>query len=134
MHPLVAAVILGPPVFGICEDIVDVDNTTLQDSSPRCRASVLTDWISLYDFFDEFSGVAIAGGSTIDIAVLPIDQASVGVAQTNCLLQKALQHWLEIECRATDDLEDLGSSSLLLERLLELAAKPCDLGFLINSR
>ena len=34
MHPLLAAVILGPPIFGICEDIVDYGQRRSKTARP----------------------------------------------------------------------------------------------------
>ncbi|MFZ1152920.1 MAG: hypothetical protein WAR76_24835 [Xanthobacteraceae bacterium] len=54
MHLLVAAVVVGPPILGIGENIVNVYDATLHDGPPRRRTSILTDRASLGDFF-EFS-------------------------------------------------------------------------------
>ena len=39
------------------------------------------------------------------------------------------KHRLQIECRAADDLENIGGGGLLLKRLVPLASKPGDLCF-----
>ena len=50
MHLLITVVIVGPPILGICLDIVNVDNATLQNGSPRRRAPILTDRILIHNF------------------------------------------------------------------------------------
>jgi hypothetical protein len=80
MHLRLVAVVVAPSIFWVSEDIVNVDKATFQDGSTRCRASIPADWILLYNCFDPFCCVAIAGRSTIYVSVLPIDQPSVGVA------------------------------------------------------
>src|SRR6516162_9775113 len=51
MHLLIIVVIVGPPILGICLDIVNVDNATLQNGSSRRRASILTDRVLIHIFF-----------------------------------------------------------------------------------
>jgi len=99
-------VIFGPPILGVREDIVDVHDAMLQDGSPRRRTSILTDRIPLCDF-DKFSRVTVAGRNAIDIPVLLVDEAPVGTAKADRLLHQAFQHWLKVESRATNNLEDL---------------------------
>ena len=49
-----------------------------------------------------------------------IDGPSVGVAEPGRALEEALQHGLEVERRAADDLQDLAGRGLLFERLGEV--------------
>src|SRR5262249_38997109 len=105
MHPRIVAMIVGPAILGIFQDIVNMDNATLQGGAPCRGASILTDWVAIYNFLDEFSRVAVVGRGTINISVLSVDQSPIGVAQAYCPFQQSFQHRFEIEGRATDDLE-----------------------------
>jgi hypothetical protein len=73
MHLLRAAVLVAPSIFWVSENIVNVDKTAFQDGSTSCRGSIPADWILLYNCFDPFCCVAIAGRRTIYVSVLPID-------------------------------------------------------------
>ena len=56
------------------------DNATLQGGAPCRGAAILTDWVSIYNFLDEFSRVAVVGRGTINISILSVDQSPIGVA------------------------------------------------------
>ena len=119
MHLLLSVVILGPPVVGVREDVVNVHDAALQNGSSRRRSSILTDRITLHDL-DEFRRVAIAGRNAINLPILPVDEALVGATESDRVPEQVLQHWLEIESRAADYLEDFVGRRLLLQRLGEL--------------
>src|SRR5262249_20566362 len=85
MHFLLAMVIFSPPIFGVSEDIVNVDHTALQNGSPRCRSSILGYRILFHDFFYKFSGVAIIGRRAINVSILCENKTSIGAAETNGL-------------------------------------------------
>ena len=91
MHLLRSAVIL------VREDIVNVHDAALQNGSSRRRSSILTDRIPLHDL-DEFRRVAIAGRNAINLPILRVDEALVGVTESDRVLQQTLQHRLEFEC------------------------------------
>ena len=76
---------------------------------------------------------AVAGGKSIGPLLLPIDHSLFGAAESHRGVHNALQDGLQLEIGATDDAEDLGSRSLLLQRLLPLAGEPSDLFFLSGS-
>src|SRR5205823_6044899 len=113
-----SAVVLGPSVVGVREDIVNVHSAALQNGSSRRRALILTDRIPLHDF-DEFRQAAIAGHDTINLPILPVNEAPVGATEWDRVLQQAFQHELGIERRAADYLEDLVGRRLLLQCLRE---------------
>jgi hypothetical protein len=49
------------------------------------------------------------------------------ISQLRCRFDQAIEHNLEIEGRATDDLEHVSRGSLLVSRLRQLAGKSADL-------
>ena len=87
MHLLRSAVILGPPVVGVREDIVNVHDAALQNGSSRRRSSILTDRIPLHDL-DEFRRVAIAGRNPINLPIVRVDEALVGVTEWTASFSK----------------------------------------------
>ena len=91
MHSFVAVLVLGPVVLGVSEDIVNVHNTTLDHGTARRRASIAMDGVLFDDILNKFR-MAVAGGSSINVAILSIDETPFGVAQTDSFLQKILQH------------------------------------------
>ena len=72
-------------------------DAALQNGSSRRRSSILTDRIPLHDL-DEFRRVAIAGRNAINLPILRVDEALVGVTESDRVLQQTLQHRLEFEC------------------------------------
>ena len=68
----------------------------------------------------EFRGHAVAGGRIIDAVAWPPDVRTVALAQPIGRLDDRIEHRLKIEFRAADDLENLGSGSLLFKCDAEL--------------
>jgi hypothetical protein len=48
------------------------------------------------------------------------DRSHIRIAKSRDRFDKGLQHSLEIECRAADDLEHVGGGGLLLQRFAQL--------------
>ncbi len=122
MHLLVSPVILGPAVVGVREDIVNMHDAAVQNGSSRRRPAILADRIPLHDF-DPFRRVAIADRNSINPSILPVDEALVRAAEADRILHHVLQHRLEVERRAADDLEDFAGRRVLLQRFGELALR-----------
>src|SRR5262249_41289867 len=55
------------------------------------------------------------------IALIEQQVAEAGLADANGVLKHSLEHWLQLAGRTADDLEHVGGSSLLLQRLAQLA-------------
>ena len=70
----------------------------------------------------------VAGRDRIEVPFLPVDEASVGVAQPHRVLDQAIEHRLKIERRAADHFEDVASGRLLFQRLREIAVASPQLG------
>ena len=60
-----------------------------------------------------------------EIAVAPHDAALVGLAEPRRRLPQGVEHGLQVECRAADDLEHVGRRRLLLQRLASSAVRAC---------
>ena len=59
---------------------------------------------------------AVIGGQPVDVAVLLEDDALVGGAQPGRRRDQRIEHGLQVEGRAADDLEHVGGGGLLLQR------------------
>jgi hypothetical protein len=57
----------------------------------------------------------------VRVAISPHDDATAGRAQPGRVFDEGVENRLKIECRATNHLQDLCSSRLLLERLSQVA-------------
>ena len=63
----------------------------------------------------KFVSMTMISGKTIDIAVAPEKKSVIRLAQTGRRFDQSVEHRLQIEGRAADDLEHVGSRSLLLQ-------------------
>src|SRR6516165_1353739 len=59
-------------------------------------------------------------GNPIDVSARPPDIGTFGFAQPCRRFNQRIEHRLQIECRAADDLEHVGGGGLLLQRLAQL--------------
>src|SRR6185295_12592511 len=62
---------------------------------------------------------AMVGDAVVHVTVAPENETLVRSAESSCALDERVQDRLEIERRAADDLENIGSGSLLFQRLGE---------------
>ena len=76
------------------------------------------------DVFDEFRREAVGLRAKEDAASLPRNGGLVGIAKPGRRFNERLEHRLQIEGRAADDLEHVGGRGLLLERLPQLVEQP----------
>src|SRR5215469_8750083 len=58
--------------------------------------------------------------NAVDLTVAPIDRAVSGIAEPSHRFGERIEHWLEIESRAADDLQNLADRGLLLQRFTRL--------------
>src|SRR5262245_13814866 len=97
-----------------------MDDPALEHCPTRRRLAVKRDRVLLCDL-DEFGIGIVDGHSAIDLAILPADEPRLGARQLHGALYETVQHVLEIESRAADGLENLGSrglASMCLSKLL----------------
>src|SRR5262249_55968469 len=105
---------LRPGVLRVGQDIGDMDHSTFQQGPSSRRAASTLDGHSL-DIFDELRRVTVSLREEEHPIFLPSYRGVVGAAKVTSRFKERLQHRLEIEGRAADDLEHVGSSSLLPE-------------------
>ena len=63
---------------------------------------------------------ALIAAPWINVAFTSVDRNLVGIAKSSCRLDERIEHRLQIECRAADDLEHVGGGGLLLEGFAQL--------------
>ncbi len=75
--------------------------------------------MTIPEFQTSTRGVVRSGGTTA-FAIVPEDQAVLGTADVDGILQQSLEDALEVEHRPADGLEHLGRGCLLPQRLAKL--------------
>src|SRR5262249_3740854 len=107
---------LHPSVFRIGQNIGDLDNSALQQGPPHHRLPPCLD----RDALQVIIGVgtyAIGGRVVIGVGVLLAHNCGHWRIAKSCRrLRQRIEHRLEIETRAANDLEYLGGGCLLLQR------------------
>src|SRR5215469_4630344 len=101
-------------VFRICFHVADLDHSAFEQGSPADRTSVGLDR-KIFDVIDNLRRDAIKFGAVKDSIDLPRGYGHVGVTEFCSRLDERLQHRFEIERRATNALEHVGSGGLLLK-------------------
>ena len=66
----------------------------------------------------------MAGSPDVFFPVAPVQEGLIGLAQACRRLDQRIEHRLQIERRAADDLEHVGGRGLLLERFAQLVEQP----------
>src|SRR5262249_60254670 len=96
-----------------------MDYPTFQQGPSSRRPAAPLDGHSL-DIFDELGRVTVSFREEEHPVLLPSYRRVVGAAKAASRFNERLQYRFEIEGRAADDLEHVGGSSLLPERLAQL--------------
>src|SRR5262249_29071531 len=74
-----------------------------------------------------FPGEAVVRSEMVEPVLEEKDEGVLGLAEPSGGLDKRIEHRLELESRAADDLEDLRGRGLLLERFAQLLGADLDL-------
>ncbi len=106
-------------VFGVGEHIDNMDGLALQRHA-RCHgvASSL-EGMRFCELF-KFGWVSEVRRPAIEIAVALEDGRLVGLAEAGSRLDERIEHRLQVERRAADDFQHIGSRRLLLQRIAQL--------------
>src|SRR6516164_8269499 len=67
---------------------------------------------------------AVCGDNLIFRSLLAMHRRNIGIAKLRRRFAKRVEHRLQVESRATDDLKHVGSRGLLLQRLPEFVQQP----------
>src|SRR5262249_3208581 len=70
--------------------------------------------------FLEFGGKPVVRGDPVQVARTLEDEGHVGIAKPRGGFDQRIEHWSQIESGATDYLENVCGSGLLLQRLCEI--------------
>ena len=105
---------LEPDVFGIGKAIREVNRTSFQGGSSNQRAASRWNWVAL-DEKPVVVGKTLAGSEMIGPTLEAEDECALGFAQPRRQFHERVEHWLKIECRTADDLENVGGGGLLLQ-------------------
>src|SRR5262245_65659945 len=96
-----------------------MDRLAFQQGPPSRRPASPLDGHSLH-IFDELGRVTVSLREEEHPVLLPSYRGVVGATKAASRFNKRLQHRLEIEGRAADDLEHVGGGGLLLKRFPQL--------------
>ena len=113
-----AAQVAGPVplVVGVGEHVRDLHRAALQADAADDRARVLRDRPVL-DLGAVCVGAAEQVGEAVHVAVEQVDHPRVGAAEPDRVAHDRLEHGLQLELAAPDDVEHLAGGRLLLDRL-----------------
>jgi hypothetical protein len=114
--------LLDQNVLRIGLHIGDMDDLAVSHRSAHDRPSPGHDRM-VAQILLEFTRISIARDAWVDIVLRPVDGCAVGLAQSRRRLDQRIEHGLQIEGRAADDLEHVGGGGLLLQRLAQLVEK-----------
>src|SRR5215510_2764788 len=99
-------------------------NDAAIDKDPPSRvAAVNCERTILHECY-HFGGDTEEAHGLRNVALRPVDRPHVRFAEAHCRLDQCIEHRFQIERRATDDLEHIGSRGLLLQRLAQLVEQP----------
>src|SRR5262245_11673232 len=103
-----------------------MDGFSLKQDPPHHRASARLNGDCVQKFLVLqvlliSSSDPIACRETIGAVLWPPNVCHFRAAQARCGFDESIEYGLKVESRATDDLEHISSSGLLLKRLVQLA-------------
>src|SRR5262245_58945661 len=87
------------------------------------RAAIGCDW-NISDIINKFARKPVRFGAIKDSILLTSNNSLLGIAERRRRLNEGLQHCVQVEGRAANDLEHVGGGRLLLERLAQLVEQP----------
>src|SRR6516162_4242041 len=96
--------------------------SVFQRDPARNRTSVRSEWmlfhkrLKLASRFRRLSRERYGRRNAVGLTVAPIDRPVSGIAEPSRRFGERIEHWLEIESRAADDLQDVARRNLVFER------------------
>src|SRR5215468_5725403 len=104
-----------------------MNRPALEADAPQHRPTPEAKLVSLPEL-PELWRAAVERATAKDLAVESEDVSIAAITELRRVLDERVQHWLKIECRAVDDLEDLRRGSLLIQRLGQVLVTRLQLG------
>src|SRR5262245_53314921 len=117
---------LGPAIVRVNGGVRDVDHSAPSRGSADQRLTTRRYGLLLHPLL-VFERKTMACSEAIDIALPPENECEVRLAKPLRRFNQRIEHCLQIEGRAADDLEHVGSRGLLLEGFGEIAGARLDL-------
>src|SRR5262245_16836507 len=77
------------------------------------------------DVFNDIWRVAVDRDQIVSVPLLTRDGGHIRFTKVRRRLGEGVEHGLQIERRAADDLENIGGGGLLLQRFAQLVEQPC---------
>src|SRR5262249_10588894 len=115
---------LGECVFRVCPDVDDLHRTAFEQSSAHRGSTASADGGTLPKL-QKFRRYIMRGHRVARIAIVTENHSSCCAAEPDSRTQESIEHGLQIEGRAADDLEYVGGGGLLLQRLAQLIQQAC---------
>src|SRR5262249_9415703 len=109
---------LGECVFGVCPDVDYLHRAAFEQSSAHRGSTASADGGTLPKL-QKFRRYIMRGHRVARIAVVTENHSSCCAAEPDSRTQESIEHGLQIEGRAADDLEHVGGGGLLLQRLAQ---------------
>src|SRR5215467_664579 len=109
---------LGECVFRVCPDVDDLHRAAFEQSSAHRGSTASADGGTLPKL-QKFRRYIMRGHRVARIAVVTENHSSCCAAEPDSRTQESIEHGLQIEGRAADDLEHVGGGGLLLQRLAQ---------------
>src|SRR5262249_39218662 len=110
-------------VSGIGQNVLDVNDLAFKQDAPGYRSSVDSMWVSC-DELDVFTREPVACFEVVNFALRSTYGYIVRLAKARRRFDKRIEHCLQVERRATDDLEHVRGGGLLLQRFPQLVEQP----------
>ncbi len=113
----------APGVFRVRQNVGNVDHGSLERDPPGHAAAIGADLQALEIVPDarvHLAGMTVAGDPAEVVALALEQPGMIGLAQPRHRLDQRIEHGLQVEGRAADDLEHVGGGGLLLQRLAQL--------------
>ena len=117
----------APPVGWVCRYIRKMHDPTFQHRPSR-HGIATRDQRPLPQNIRQFVADAVNRGIAKHVAVLDGNPAAVAVAQPRGGLQQRVEHRMQVEGRAADDLQHVARRGLVFERFLQIAGALVQLG------
>src|SRR5262249_21308491 len=93
-------------IFGISQDIGDLDRTAFERGASRSAVATGTCWILPHELDELLRGI-VCDRHPQQFPIETVDYRPVSSAQPDRAFRNGFKHRLKIECRAADDLKNL---------------------------
>src|SRR5262249_50297292 len=107
-------------ILRVCLKIRNMNRSSFERHSRGNAVASRCDGVALYEI-DEFRGDVVERCPIVGVTVPSHDNSAPRRAEPRRILDESVEDGLKVECRPTDDLQDLGGRRLLLKGLVQAA-------------